>query len=79
MVAASSFAPGEVLQGTLRLVNNSFLYAPCVFQTAASMLYLRWLFVMFFQGTDSASYHPLGSPRPSLLIFKVPGFTSHWL
>ena len=69
------------LCGTVSKISKvlSLPYAPGQSQTAASLLHLHWLFVLVsFKGGDSVSYVPEALPEPILLIFKVPGFQSHW-
>ena len=66
-----SIPPGHIL----RIVNNSSLPAPGVFQTAASMLYLPELLVVLlcylFEGKDSVFPCPPALPELSLLVFLV--------
>lgn len=71
-----SVSPGRAL----KLVNNSLLHAPGIFQTDVSLLYLWGLLLCYlFKGGNLAPFLLWVVPEPSLLISKIPDFMSFWL
>ena len=81
MVPGNSFVPREVPQGTLRLVTNS---PSCMLQA----FFKRCFYAVSLQSVCCAFSLRVGTPlpralwalsEPRLLIFKIPGFISHWL